>query len=222
MDFFAFDKAYLDKCGRGMLLMLENRSFDHMPGALMDTDKRIGGVDPAKHKNPDATGEMIPVQPLAEFQGQLDPDPRHHFPGVDLQIFGGALPGPARVANMQGFVKSYFQQQQDVDQSHKNMYYFPLKKMPVLTGLAHGFSPGLALRAGGFPQLFRLFSWGGKEGTHTIANVNTSLLGGSARPSLDKRLNGNAEVSTGVALVFCDSPALNSCQQLFSSAASIL
>lgn len=48
----------------------------------------------------------------------------------------------------------------------------------------HSFATGLTLRAGGFPQVFLLFAWGGKEGTHTIANVNTSLLGGSARPSL--------------------------------------
>jgi hypothetical protein len=48
----------------------------------------------------------------------------------------------------------------------------------------HSFSAGLTLRAGGFPQVVLLFSWGGKEGTHTIANVNTSLLGGSLRPSL--------------------------------------
>jgi hypothetical protein len=48
----------------------------------------------------------------------------------------------------------------------------------------HSFSTGLTLRAGGFPQIFLLFSWGGQEGTHTIANVNTSLLGGSTRPSL--------------------------------------
>ena len=48
----------------------------------------------------------------------------------------------------------------------------------------HSFSAGLTLRAGGFPQVYLLFSWGGNEGTHTIANVNTSLLGGTARPSL--------------------------------------
>ena len=48
----------------------------------------------------------------------------------------------------------------------------------------HSFSTGLTLRAGGFPQVSLLFSWGGNEGTHTSANVNTSLLGGSARPSL--------------------------------------
>lgn len=48
----------------------------------------------------------------------------------------------------------------------------------------HSVSAGLSLRAGGLPQVYLLFSWGGNEGTHTIANLNTSLLGGSARPSL--------------------------------------
>ncbi|HKV23384.1 MAG TPA: hypothetical protein VJN93_02230 [Candidatus Acidoferrum sp.] len=48
----------------------------------------------------------------------------------------------------------------------------------------HTYSAGLTLRAGGFPQVFLLFSWGGSEGTHLIANVNNSLLGASARPSL--------------------------------------
>ena len=48
----------------------------------------------------------------------------------------------------------------------------------------HSFSAGLTLRAGGFPQVYLLFSWGGNEGTHTIASLNNSLMGGSARPSL--------------------------------------
>ena len=48
----------------------------------------------------------------------------------------------------------------------------------------HSFSTGLTLRAGAFPQVYILFSWGGNEGTHTTANINTSLLGSSARPSL--------------------------------------
>jgi hypothetical protein len=32
--------------------------------------------------------------------------------------------------------------------------------------------------------VFLLFAWGGGEGNHTIASMNTSLLGGSSRPSL--------------------------------------
>lgn len=50
--------------------------------------------------------------------------------------------------------------------------------------LAHTYSAGLTLRAGGFPLVYLLFCWGGREGTHTIASMNTSLLGGSPRPSL--------------------------------------
>ncbi len=132
--------AGLDNLKHIVVLMMENRSFDHMLGALKATDSRIDGLDATKHQNPDTTGQMIAVQPLAEFQGQLDPDPDHHFPGVDLQIFGGAPPGNGRTPNMQGFVKSYFQQQQNVGQSHKIMYYFEPKKLPVLTGLATQFA----------------------------------------------------------------------------------
>src|SRR5215469_15982090 len=50
--------------------------------------------------------------------------------------------------------------------------------------LKHSFATGLTLRAGGFPMVFLMYAWGGNEGTHTIFNMNTSLLGGSARPSL--------------------------------------
>jgi hypothetical protein len=42
---------------------------------------------------------------------------------------------------------------------------------------------GLTLRAGGFPMVNLSFSWGG-EGHHVIGAMNTTLLGGSSRPSL--------------------------------------
>jgi hypothetical protein len=48
----------------------------------------------------------------------------------------------------------------------------------------HSFAAGLTLRAGAFPMVTLMYAWGGPEGQHTIANMNTSLLGGSARPSL--------------------------------------
>lgn len=48
----------------------------------------------------------------------------------------------------------------------------------------HSYAAGLTLRAGGFPQVYLLFAFGGKEGTHTLVNMNTSLLGASGRPSL--------------------------------------
>jgi hypothetical protein len=50
--------------------------------------------------------------------------------------------------------------------------------------LRHSYSAGLTLNAGGLPAVYLLFCWGGDEGNHTIANINTSLLGTSVRPSL--------------------------------------
>jgi hypothetical protein len=48
----------------------------------------------------------------------------------------------------------------------------------------HSFAAGLTLRAGGFPMVTLMYAWGGPEGQHTIASMDSSLLGGSSRPSL--------------------------------------
>lgn len=128
----------LDNLKHIVVLMMENRSFDHMLGSLKAVDARIDGLT-GNESNPDTTGAQVKVAPLAEFQSQLDPDPDHHFPAVDLQIFGGDT-SPNRAANMQGFVKSYFNQQHDVSHSGKIMYYFPKEKLPVLTTLATEFA----------------------------------------------------------------------------------
>src|SRR5437660_9062867 len=128
----------LDNLKHIVVLMMENRSFDHMLGSLKAVDPRIDGVT-NQLGNPDTTGAAVKAQPLADFQGQLDPDPDHHFPAVDLQIFGGDT-SAGRVANMQGFVKSYFNQQRDVKHSQKIMYYFKQSDLPVLTTLALQFA----------------------------------------------------------------------------------
>ena len=48
----------------------------------------------------------------------------------------------------------------------------------------HSFGAGFTVRAGGLPVISFLYSWGGSEGSHTIATVDPALLGSSARPSL--------------------------------------
>jgi phospholipase C len=128
--------AGLDNLKHIVVLMMENRSFDHMLGSLKAVDGRIDGVT-NQMSNPDTNGNPVTPQPSAEFQGQLDPDPDHHFPAVDLQIFNG---DPNRTATMQGFVKSYFNQRRDVAHSQKIMYYFVQKDLPVLTTLALQFA----------------------------------------------------------------------------------
>ena len=119
-----------------VVLMMENRSFDHMLGSLKADNPQIDGVS-GNESNPDTQGNPVAAQPLAEYQSQLDPDPDHHFPAVDKQIFNG---DPNRVPNMQGFVKSYYDQRNDLAHSKKIMYYFPKEKLPVLTSLATHFA----------------------------------------------------------------------------------
>jgi len=128
----------LDNLKHIVVLMMENRSFDHMLGDLSKTNPNIDGIN-ANLSNTDTAGNVVKAQPLAQFQSQLDPDPDHHFPAVDLQIFGGNK-SAGRAPTMQGFIRSYFNQQQDVKHSQKIMYYFPQKKLPVLTTLAKEFA----------------------------------------------------------------------------------
>jgi phospholipase C len=128
----------LTKLKHIVVLMMENRSFDHMLGGLKALDPRVDGLD-GTESNPDTTGADAFVKPDAKFQSQLDPDPNHHFPAVDLQIFGGDL-SPTRTAKMNGFVKSYFAQRRDVKHSKKIMFHFAPERLPVLTTLAREFA----------------------------------------------------------------------------------
>ena len=50
--------------------------------------------------------------------------------------------------------------------------------------LRKSYGLGLTVRAGGAPQALFVFATGGPEGNHFAVTVTTSLLGGSARPSL--------------------------------------
>lgn len=129
--------AGFDKLRHIVVLMMENRSFDHMLGALKQVDSRIEGID-GTQANPDTTGKIVKAEPQAAFQGQLDPDPGHHFPEVDFQLFAGDMT-PTRVATMQGFIRQYFEKRHDVKHSRKIMYYFKTEKLPVLTTLAREF-----------------------------------------------------------------------------------
>ncbi|MFZ0302436.1 MAG: alkaline phosphatase family protein [Terracidiphilus sp.] len=128
----------LDALKHIVVLMMENRSFDHMLGSLKAVNPQIDGVDGTQW-NSDTQGNQVMVQPLAQYQGQLDPDPDHAFPAVDQQIFNGDQSNP-RVASMQGFVQNYYVQQQDVAHSQKIMYHFTQDQLPVLTSLALNFA----------------------------------------------------------------------------------
>jgi phospholipase C len=128
----------LDKLKHIVVLMMENRSFDHMLGGLKSIDPAIDGLSGAEW-NPDTNGQPVTVKSQAKYQGQLDPDPGHHFEETDFQIFAGDMT-PTRVPTMMGFVRQYFEKRHDVKHSHKIMYYFKPEKLPVLTTLAREFA----------------------------------------------------------------------------------
>jgi phospholipase C len=117
-----------------VVLMMENRSFDHMLGGLKKLDARIDGLN-GDETNPDSTGTQVTVSNKAAYRGQLTPDPNHDFAPVDQQIFnGGTQP------TMKGFINSYFEQLRDVKHSRLIMNYFAPEKVPVITALAREFA----------------------------------------------------------------------------------
>ncbi len=134
--------AGLDALQHIVVVMMENRSFDHMLGYLQPNHPNIDGIKGAK-AIPDSTGAMISVQPLAEFRGQLLPDPHHDFASVDAQLFNGNTAAD-RQPTMDGFIRIYQSQQQpDVARSHAILYCFPEdgdNNLPVLQTLATEFA----------------------------------------------------------------------------------
>ena len=89
------DAANLAKVDHVVVLMLENRSFDHMLGYLSLTGRRpeIDGLRPGLAN--EHQGRTYPVHRLATTAVDMDPD--HSSAAVDQQIAGG---------NMSGFVNS--------------------------------------------------------------------------------------------------------------------
>lgn len=128
----------LDTLKHIVVLMMENRSFDHMLGSLYEVNPEIDGIKPGLG-NSDSNGDIVTPKPLAAYQGELDPDPDHHFSAVDFQLFAGDT-RVGRTPTMQGFVRSYYNQRRDLAHSHLIMNYFSQEKLPVLTTLALEFA----------------------------------------------------------------------------------
>jgi hypothetical protein len=98
--------------------------------------------------------------------------PDYRFRGPNLLLFRGTLEhslGPLPIGAL------FSADQAKIGLSHDDV---------SLDHLRHSFGAGLTIRAGGLPIVSFLYSWGGSEGSHPIANVDPALLGSSARPSL--------------------------------------
>jgi phospholipase C len=71
-----------------VVVMMENRSFDHYLGWLPKANGRQAGLS-----FPDPDGAMHPTAHLDEFQGCGHPDPDHSWDGGRIQLNGGRCDG---------------------------------------------------------------------------------------------------------------------------------
>ncbi len=186
-----------------VVLMLENRSFDHMLGFAGLPNVEGIPTDPSTlPPNLDYTHEPVHPNRLSEYAGDLDPDPGHDFVDVRMQLFNTDQPASDARPNMQGFVSSYLTTCQmstppPADsrlQSRNIMKCYVPDRVDVLATLAanyavcdHWFSsvPGPTL-----PN--RLFAHAG----YSHARLDMSAGDFAVRPTLYEVLDGSNVSST--------------------------
>ncbi|KAF8390663.1 hypothetical protein HHK36_025190 [Tetracentron sinense] len=117
-----------------VILVLENRSFDHMLGWMKKSvNPLINGVT-GKECNPLSTktqqSQSICFTDDAEF---VDPDPGHSFQAVQEQVFGSSL-----IPTMSGFVEQALTMSQNL--SETVMKGFRPESVPVFASLVREFA----------------------------------------------------------------------------------
>ena len=117
-----------DRIEHVIVLMLENRSFDHLLGYLDHPDPSYPNLDRIKPSCPVRPDE--PAGPVVHTTSDAHPalgvDPDHSPEAVRQQIFGSTDPGAKARPSMRGFVQSY---------ARKIGGDSPAKKNPVLEAL---------------------------------------------------------------------------------------
>src|SRR3954468_2494841 len=87
-----------------VVVMMENRSFDHLLGWLPGADGRQSGLTYV-----DAAGVAHPTYPLApDYQGCGHPDPDHSYDGARVEYDGGACDGWLRAGSNDVYAIGYY------------------------------------------------------------------------------------------------------------------
>jgi phospholipase C len=120
-----------------IVLMMENRSFDHMLGYLESAAYPIDGLLTPR-SNANAAGATIVANRSARYSGDLTTDPHHDFDDVTEQLFGTASPAAGQTPDMSGFVRN-FERYAGSDAANI-MNCFDPANLPVLTKLAQSYA----------------------------------------------------------------------------------
>jgi phospholipase C len=119
-----------------VILMLENRSFDHMLGLLKKQNPEIKGCLPGEEdcSNPDdPTAENPTMYTVDDTAVYSQASPSHSISGTTAQIYGTA---DGTEAKMNGFISSYTRTTGSVESGAGIMKCFAPEHIPVLTSLA--------------------------------------------------------------------------------------
>lgn len=88
-----------------IVLMMENRSFDHMLGWLPGANGRQAGLSFT-----DSAGESHPTYHLTTFDGRSHPDPDHTYAGGRSEYNGGQMDGWLRTGANDTFCVGYYEE----------------------------------------------------------------------------------------------------------------
>ena len=134
----------MDQIKNVVVLMLENRSLDHMLGYLRSAIYPIEGLTGAEFNLEDPgnpASAQVNVNNRANYQGDLRIDPAHDTPNVDVQLFGTETPSPGAAPSNRWFVFNYARVNgNNPTNAHKIMNCFAPAKIPALTTLAQQFA----------------------------------------------------------------------------------
>lgn len=137
-----------------VVLMLENRSFDHLVGFMRANNPNIVGLTGDETNNPDPNNTLSPQTVCKATSFTMTFDPGHEFMDVQLQLYGPKNPlssassptpnSPTNLAPMNGFLCSaiYNAQQQKVDgkDALRIMECFQPSQVTVLSALIQEFT----------------------------------------------------------------------------------
>jgi phospholipase C len=115
-----------------IVLMLENRSFDHMLGVFQQLYPNLDGIPPEGSNRTDTDSQTGTIyQQLPSTERQLNPSPLHEHPDVMRQISNG----------MSGFIDDYATVSGSKEENYPAvMGYYSLDFLPVLHTLARNFT----------------------------------------------------------------------------------
>eukprot|EP00659_Diplonema_papillatum_P010909 gene10909-16774_t len=131
----------LNKIKHVVVLMEENRSFDHLFGYYNGTTR---GVLNQSHPVSNSvfnktTGRMeeVPYSPTAPYLNLCDPD--HSVPATTTKIYNTSDPTPGTPDAMAGFAQYEYTRNSGEREECNVMQGFPPERVPVMTALAENF-----------------------------------------------------------------------------------